>query len=548
MPEHPFRAIFGTDLAPVRAKDIAAKIRATDPVAVGDPAKIQGKEVELSTMQYAEALASFKPLLDYAHELDNKQQRGPAARAVPASTQRSRRCWCGYSNLTAAASAPPSKSSKTPPTGSASKTRPSPRGPTTPRCRCRRNPSAAASPADSPSGSSQTTRGRARESVLANIRRTGAQAARCVGMLDPKTAPSPNPAPTAPRSPTSRSCAAVGAAARASASTRTANRSTSSTPTPTTTSPTTNKTPGTRGYKVYMTGISNGWCNQRIILDFGIRDLDITEGDNLIERVALLQRESPEIRDGLQALTYDRMIKPVHVDGIYDLGIVPIVGTSLTNKSEPAAVVLHHQKFHCLDGKIRHENVRLLHTTPTLDYVDGNGYPAHQPLRRIDTYNRHNSRRGGYRWYNKYEVPDNPNLGNLSGATTTLRINSTSKGTRARPAQTPNQRLDGLQPHRQMLPAPRRRARKHRVHLLGGQDPADQPPSPQRRQPPHPAGPSRTSRIHHSQRSHTPLLRERHRRRTLVRPTRPRRTPPRRISGTAALQLASIAVTPTADS
>ena len=84
MPEHPFRAIFGTDLAPVRAKDIAAKIRATDPATSSDPAKVQGKEVELSTMQHAEALASFKPLLDYAHELDNKQQqRGPRGPGRP---------------------------------------------------------------------------------------------------------------------------------------------------------------------------------------------------------------------------------------------------------------------------------------------------------------------------------------------------------------------------------------------------------------------------------------------------------------------------------
>ena len=86
-----------------------------------------------------------------------------------------------------------------------------------------------------------------------------------------------------------------------------------------------------------MTGISNGWCNQRIILDFGIRGLNITEGNNLIERVALLRRESPEIRDGLQALTYDRALKAVHVDGIYDRGIAAIVGTSLISESKPGS-------------------------------------------------------------------------------------------------------------------------------------------------------------------------------------------------------------------
>ena len=82
MPEHPFRAIFGTDLAPVRAKDIAAKIRATAPAA-GDPNEVQGEPVELSTMQYAEALASFKPLLDYAHKLNNKQQSEPRGPGRP---------------------------------------------------------------------------------------------------------------------------------------------------------------------------------------------------------------------------------------------------------------------------------------------------------------------------------------------------------------------------------------------------------------------------------------------------------------------------------
>ena len=426
MPEHPFRAIFGTDLAPVRAKDIAAKIRATDPVAVGDPAKVQGKEVELSTMQYAEALASFKPLLDYAHELDNKQQRGPRGPGRPRehTAFAALLVWilkphCPSERATIKELKDPANWKRVKDAAAAAwPDHPALPLPEKPISRGQSRRFAQRVLADNPAEL---------ENLCSHIRRTGAQAARCVGMLDPKdgslTKPSTHRAAFSDesflrsrrrRSPSE--CVDENGEQIHLFDPDAHNHFTNN-----------KQDAGTRGYKVYMTGVSNGWCNQRIILDFGIRDLDITEGNNLIERVALLQRESPEIRDGLQALTYDRMIKPVHVDGIYDLGIVPIVGTSLTNKSEPAAVVLHHQKFHCLDGKIRHENVRLLHTTPTLDYVDGNGYPAHQPLRRIDTYNRHNSRRGGYRWYNKYEVPDNPNLGNLSGATTTLRINSTSK-------------------------------------------------------------------------------------------------------------------------
>ena len=433
MPEKPFRAIFDTDLTPVRAKDIAAKIRSTAPATSSDPDEIQGEAVEMSTTQYAEALASFKPLLDYAHELDNKQQsepRGPGRprehTAFPALLVWILKPHCRSERVAIKELKDPANWKRVKDAAVAAW----PDHPALPllekpisRGQYRRF--AQRILADNPAEL---------ENLCSHVRRTAAQAGRCVGMLDPKDGSLTKPSPrrtafsdeTFLRSRLRRSpseCVDENGEQIHLFDPDAHNHYTNN-----------KQDAGTRGYKVYMTGISNGWCNQRIILDFGIRGPNITEGNNLIERVALLQRESPEIRDGLQALAYDMALKPVHVDGIYDLGIAPIVATSLTNKGEPAAMVLHHQKFHCLDGKIRHAHVRLLHSTPTLDFVDGDGYQAHQPLGRIDTYNRHNSG-GGYRWYNKYEVPDNPNLGNLSGATTTLRINSTSKEREPGPAK-----------------------------------------------------------------------------------------------------------------
>ena len=433
MPEKPFRAIFDTDLTPVRAKDIAAKIRSTAPATSSDPDEIQGEAVEMSTTQYAEALASFKPLLDYAHELDNKQRREPRGPGRP-------REHTAFAPLLVWTMKPHCRSER----AAIKELKDIANWKRVKDAAVAAWPDHPALPLlEKPVSRGQYRRFAQRiladnpaelENLCSHVRRTAAQAGRCLGMLDPKDGSLTKPSPrrtafsdeTFLRSRLRRSpseCVDENGEQIHLFDPDAHNHYTNN-----------KQDAGTRGYKVYMTGISNGWCNQRIILDFGIRGPNITEGNNLIERVALLQRESPEIRDGLQALAYDMALKPVHVDGIYDLGIAPIVATSLTNKGKPAAMVLHHQKFHCLDGKIRHANVRLLHSTPTLDFVDGDGYQAHQPLGRLDTYNRHNNR-GGYRWYNKYEVPDNPNLGDLSGATTTLRINSTSKEREPGPAK-----------------------------------------------------------------------------------------------------------------
>ena len=423
MSEHPFRAIFGTDLAPVRAKDIPAKLRSSNNGSAEPASGVEGQEVELSTIQYAEALASFKPLLDYSYELEMKYPRQPPGagrpRAHPAlgalvvwilkphcvSERATIKELKDPANLervrTAAATAWPDH-------------------PVLPLL-------------DSPMSRSQYRRFAQKyladmpdelANLCSHIRRTAAQAARHMGMLDPEdgTCSEPSPRRTAfadetfLRSRLSRSpsqCVDDNGELIHLFDPDAHNHFTNN-----------KQDEGTRGYKVHMTGVSNGWCNQRVIIDFGIRGLDISEGNNQIERLKLLQRESPEIRDGLQALTYDRALKPVHIDAIYDLGINPILGTSLTNKGQPSTVVLQDQRFKCRDGTIRHIDVRWLHTTACVDYVDGDGYLTHQPLRRLNTLPRTNSD-GSCRWYNHFEVPDNPLLPDLSGATVIVRINST---------------------------------------------------------------------------------------------------------------------------
>ena len=158
MPEQPFRAIFGTDLAPVRAKDIAAKVRSTAPAASSDPDEIQGEAVEMSTTQYAEALASFKPLLDYAHELDNKQRREPRGPGRPREHTAFAALLVWILKPHCRSERATIKELKDPANWKRVKDAAVAAWPDHPALRCRRNPSAAASTADSPSGSSQTTR------------------------------------------------------------------------------------------------------------------------------------------------------------------------------------------------------------------------------------------------------------------------------------------------------------------------------------------------------------------------------------------------------
>lgn len=447
MPEHPFRAIFGTDLAPVRAKDIPDKLRGkdngeVDPV--GPASRVKGQEVELSGMQYAEALASFKPLLDYSHELEMKYPRKsprpgrrrehtafgamlvwnlkphfPSERATikelkdPANWERV---------ATAAAAAWPDHPAL-----------PLPDRPIS-RSQYRRYSKKHLS--DVPEELAD---------LCSHTRRTSAQAGRHIGMLDPNdgSRKSPSRSRTAfadesfLRSRLSRSpseCVDANGEKIRLFDPDAHNHYTNN-----------KQDAGTRGYKIHMMGVSNNWHNQRVIVDFGIRGLDISEGNNLAKRVELLQRESPEIRDGLQALAHDRALKPVHIDNLYGLGINPIVGTTLTNRGEPATVVLQDQRFKCRDGTIRYSEVRLLHTTACVDYIDGDGYLTHQPLRHDDTLIQQN-KDGSHRWYNDFTVPDNPLLPDLSGAKVRVRLNSTQEEREPGPPKRRTSALRALNP------------------------------------------------------------------------------------------------------
>ena len=243
MPEKPFRAIFDTDLTPVRAKDIAAKIRSTAPTTSSDPDEIQGDAVEMSTMQYAEALASFKPLLDYAHELDNKQQREPRGpgrprehTAFPALLVWIIKPHCRSERATIKELKDTANWKRVEDAAVAAwPDHPALALPQKPTSRGQYRRFAQRILADNPAEL---------ENLCSHIRRTASPGSPLPGDARPQrrlphqTEPSPHrvlrrDVPAQPSAP----------AAQASASTRTANRSTSSTPTPTTTTPTTKKTP-----------------------------------------------------------------------------------------------------------------------------------------------------------------------------------------------------------------------------------------------------------------------------------------------------------------
>ena len=439
MPDSGYPEIFGPDLTPARAKDLVAIAKGAidrpgathDEDDDDDDRGVQGEPVEMSTAQFAEAAVTFAPLWEFVewflHE-ENKKRRGPGrprehtvAQAVLVwmvkSEEMSERAIIvelkdHWPRVCAAAAA-------------AWPNHPNRRMPDKPMSRGQyrrfadrhlaNNPEAHENPAhENP----------AHERLVLDIMRAAAKAARHMGMLDPNDGSLNRPSPDRTvygdetfirdrfnRKPSDCFNAQGEQIHRFDPDSRVYY----------TNNP---KDKGTRGYKVFTLSVRNDWVNQRIILASGVRDSDVTEANNFVDQLRLLREVCPEVRDGANTATYDGAVHATHVDDIYGHGVMPVIRTQMNNSSEPASIVLHDIEFKCRDGQTRRRDVRGLHGTPTLDFVDGGGYESHQPLRSVNTYLRPNADHT-LRWYQDVDVPDNAALGPLCGATATLRLDST---------------------------------------------------------------------------------------------------------------------------
>ena len=182
---------------------------------------------------------------------------------------------------------------------------------------------------------------------------------------------------------------------------------------------------GSHGHHITLVGIRNAHRNERIPLHISVRPAGKKEADRFVEILRTLLDEHAEVRDGLLGAVYDMAVKAPHIDQIYDLGLLPIGKVPLTNTGQIASVVLRDEELRCADGTAKTVDLHILNTVPCLSFIDGDGEVTYQPLRRTDTYRRPNSG-GGWRWYGEYEVPDFSWMGELAGAKTKIRLDSTA--------------------------------------------------------------------------------------------------------------------------
>ena len=180
---------------------------------------------------------------------------------------------------------------------------------------------------------------------------------------------------------------------------------------------------GSHGHHITLVGIRNSHRQERIPLHLSVRPAHKKEADRFVETVENLRDEHPEVRQGLLGVAYDMAIKSRAIDDLYDLGLLPIGKVSLTNSRKPASVVLHDETFHCTNGTTHVMDIRVLNTVPCVSFIDGNGDLNYQPLARLDTYRRPNAD-GTWRWYGEFQIPDHSWMGALAGATTTFRLDS----------------------------------------------------------------------------------------------------------------------------
>ncbi len=438
MPDSGYPEIFGPDLTPVRAKDLVAiakgKMERPGAPPHDDERGVLGEAVEKTTAQFAEAAVTFAPLWEFVEWFqaeENKRPRGAgrprehtAAQAVLVwmvkSEEMSERAVIvelkdHWTRICAAAAA-------------AWPNHPNRRMPDRPISRGQSRRFARRYLANDPKVHQDDPKARKRcgevhERLVLDMMRAAAKAARHIGMLDPTDGSLNRPSPSRTiygdetfirdrfnRKPSECFNAKGEQVYRFDPDSRVRY----------TNNP---KDKGTRGYKVFTLSVRNDWVNQRIILATGVRDKGVSEANNIIDQMRRVQQVCPEVRDGANTATYDGVVHAVHVDDIYDLGVMPVMRTQRNNRGEPASIVLHDTEFRCSDGQIRRSDVRGIHGTPTLDFVDGDGYEAHQPLRSVNTYLRANAD-GTLRWYQDVEVPHNDLLGPLSEATATLRLDS----------------------------------------------------------------------------------------------------------------------------
>ena len=186
---------------------------------------------------------------------------------------------------------------------------------------------------------------------------------------------------------------------------------------------------GSPGFTLKGLAIRNGHPNERILLVLTVKDPEVGEAEDFVNTVERMIRKHPKMRNNMIGVAYDMAIKPVHIDRLYRLGVIPFIKVTLTSRGKIAVFTIHDQKFNLPDGTTVPVAVDLVDGTPCVSFMDGEGDFYYQPLRRRVTRRVKNDapiddELDAFRWYGIWEVPENPLLGDLEGATTRIRLDS----------------------------------------------------------------------------------------------------------------------------
>ena len=189
---------------------------------------------------------------------------------------------------------------------------------------------------------------------------------------------------------------------------------------------------GSQGFTVKLLGVRNGYPNERIPLVLTLKEPGVGEAEDFVNTVEMMIRKHPAVRNGMIGVAYDMALRPVHIDRLYRLGVIPFIKVTLTSRGEIAVVTLYDQEFNLSNGTTVTVTVHLVDGTPCVNFVDGEGDYYLQPLRRIRTNRQKNDapideELDAFRWYGMWEVPENPLLNELVGATSRIRLDSTQE-------------------------------------------------------------------------------------------------------------------------
>ena len=192
-----------------------------------------------------------------------------------------------------------------------------------------------------------------------------------------------------------------------------------------------------RGRNIVMSSFRTGHRQERLVLSFNFRGRNETDATAFTRMVTDYKARYRDLTRGLYYATYDMALDSEDADDLLCVGIIPITKLSRTSAGSRASANLGVHIFKLASGTKKHPKqarIRLFghDGPPIMEIIDANGCLHLEPLERTKTQINVYARRCTV--YSEYKVRDSEIVpAHLVGATTRIRINSTSAEKKAKP-------------------------------------------------------------------------------------------------------------------